>query len=125
MLKPAKKKKKRARPPGSKHGSWRHPDDRRIVLPRKVVAAVAVMQMGVTDYKAIAAAVGLEPEQVREIDAASDPAVRLLAVAGIPMGHYFNLQKTIRCPSCNAWIRIAPCVVCTNEAHDATPAQAD
>ena len=89
-------------------------------MPRKFAAAVAVMQMGVTDYQLIASAVGLEVEQVQEIDAASDPAVRLLAVRGIPMGHYFNLQTTIRCPTCNGWIHIAPCVVCTNQAHDAT-----
>lgn len=83
------------------------------------------MQMGVADYEVIASAVGLKVEQVRKIDSADDPVVRLLAVAGIPMGQYFNLQTTIRCPTCNGWIRIAPCVVCTNQAHDSTVNQAE
>ena len=36
-----------------------------------------------------------------------------LGVAGIPHGVYFKLHEKVRCPKCNALVRVAPCIACT------------
>jgi hypothetical protein len=91
---------------------WRHPLDRAIEVPYRVAAAVAVMEMGISEYGVIAEAVGLTVAEVTCIDRAEDSLVRQLAVAGIPVGEFFKLDHRIRCPKCQAKVEIAPCVTC-------------
>ncbi|HBO45530.1 MAG TPA: hypothetical protein DD670_16680 [Planctomycetaceae bacterium] len=91
---------------------WRHPSSPHIKLPYRVAAAVAVMEMGISDYSVIAHAVGLSVEEVERIDMVEDPAVRQLALAGIPVGESFKLSRRIRCPKCQAKIALAPCIAC-------------
>ena len=54
------------------------------------------MEMGISEYRLIAEAVGLTEAEVRGIDAAEDALVRQLAVAGIPMGEFFKLDRRYR-----------------------------
>jgi hypothetical protein len=91
---------------------WRHPLKLYIEVPYRVAAAIAVMEMGISDYSVIAGAVGLTVEEVERIDMAEDSSVRLLAVAGIPAGEFFKLDNRVRCPKCQAKLRIAPCIAC-------------
>jgi hypothetical protein len=91
---------------------WRHPLNRAIEVPYQVAAAVAVMEMGISEYGVIAEAVGLTVAEVRGIDTAEDSSVRELAVAGIPIGEFFKLARRVRCPKCQAKVEIAPCVTC-------------
>ena len=91
---------------------WRHPLHRAIEVPYRVAAAIAVMEMGISEYRLIAEAVGLTEAEVRGIDSAEDSLVRQLAVAGIPIGEFFKLDRRIRCPKCQARLVIAPCVSC-------------
>jgi hypothetical protein len=91
---------------------WRHPLNRAIEVPYRVAAAVAVMEMGITEYGVIAEAVGLTLAEVRGIDKAEELSVRQLAVAGIPIGEFFKLDQCIGCPKCLAQVEIAPCVSC-------------
>ncbi|MFV2069547.1 MAG: hypothetical protein ACC645_21495 [Pirellulales bacterium] len=91
---------------------WRHPRKRSIKVPHRAAAAIAVMEMGVSDYSVIATAVGLTVEEVRRIDMAEDSPIRELGSEGIPYGEYFTLEKVIRCPKCHAMVRFAPCVAC-------------
>jgi hypothetical protein len=86
------------------------PDSQRI--PARTVAAVALMETGVTDYAVIAKALGLSESEVAEIDAAEDAGLRQLAVAGVPEGFYYTLRVIIRCPRCGRRIRVAPCLTC-------------
>ena len=69
---------------------WRHPLHRAIEVPYRVAAAIAVMEMGISEYRLIAEAVGLTEAEVRDIDTAKDSLVRQLAVVGIPMGEFFK-----------------------------------
>lgn len=80
----------------------------------QVVAAVALMEMGIHDYSAIAMAVGLTMKDVRRIDMAEDASVRRLAAAGIPAGECFKLINHVRCPRCHAKVALVPCVACRN-----------
>ena len=82
---------------------WRHPLHRAIVVPYRVAAAIAVMEMGISEYRLIAEAVGLTEVEGRGIDTAEDSLVWQLAVA---------LDRRIRCPKCQARVVIAPCVSC-------------
>lgn len=91
---------------------WRHPAKRNIEVPYRIAAALAVMQMGVTDHSAIAKAVGLTLDEVERIDKAQDASVRQLAVARIPPGESFKLINPVRCPKCEAEVSIVPCVAC-------------
>jgi hypothetical protein len=91
---------------------WRHPLAPRIKVPYRVAAAIAVMQMGISDYSVIADAVGLTVEEVERVDMVEDPAVRQLALAGIPAGESFKLRRRVRCPRCQAKIGLAPCIAC-------------
>jgi hypothetical protein len=102
----AKEKRSRPRRP------WRHPLNRAIEVPYRVAAAIAVMEMGISEYGVIAAAVGLTEAEVQGIDGAEDSLVKQLAVAGIPVGEFFKLDQRIRCPRCQAKVEIAPCVTC-------------
>ena len=81
-------------------------------MPCKYAAAIAVMQSGVHDLSVVASAVGLDIDQIKEIDAATDPPVRLLAVQGIPAGQSFKLCGKLLCPKCKGWITIIPCIWC-------------
>jgi hypothetical protein len=92
--------------------SWQHPLDRRIKVPYRIAATIAVMEMGISDYAVIAEAVGFTVEQVRRIDSAEDSSVRQLAVAGIPVGEFFKLVTRVRCPKCHGDVGVAPCVGC-------------
>jgi hypothetical protein len=91
---------------------WQHPLNRAIEVPYRVAAAIAVMEMGISEYGVIAEAVGLTLAEVRGIDTAEDSSVRQLAVAGIPVGEFFKLDRRVRCPKCQAKVEIAPCVTC-------------
>jgi hypothetical protein len=92
--------------------SWQHPLKRHVRVPYRIAAAIAVMEMGISDYAVIAEAVGLTVEEVRRIDSAEDPFVRQLAVARMPVGEFFKLVTRVRCPKCHGDVRVAPCVGC-------------
>ena len=81
-------------------------------LPTRVEAALAVMQMGVTDYATIASTVGLPEEDVVKIDHSDDQRIRGLAVRGLDPEKRFHLVRPIRCPKCRHRITIIPCLTC-------------
>ena len=91
---------------------WRHPFKRHFEVPYRVAAAIAVMEMGVSEHSVIANAVGLTVEEVERVDMAEDPAVRQLAVERIPVSESFKLDNFVRCPKCLAKVGLAPCVAC-------------
>ena len=91
---------------------WQHPLHEDIRVPRKIAAAIALFQTGITTYVTIAKAVGLSVDEVEYIDAAQEHSIRQLAIVGIPQGDYFRLRQKVRCPKCNSWITLAPCVAC-------------
>jgi len=91
---------------------WRHPHKRYIEVPYRIAAAVAVMEMGISEYSVIARAVGLTVDEVERVDMAEDSSVRQLAVARIPVGESFKLDNYVRCPKCQAEVGLAPCVAC-------------
>jgi len=91
---------------------WRHPLKPYIKVPYRVAAAVAVMEMGISDYSVIADAVGLTIEEIERVDMVEDPAVRQLALARIPVGESFKLSRRLRCPKCQAKVGLAPCIAC-------------
>ena len=95
--------------------SWQHPLDRRIKVPYRIAAAIAVMEMGVRDHAVIAEAVGLTVEEVRRVDSAEESSVRQLAVARIPVGEFFKLVARVRCPTCGSDVGVAPCVGCCSQ----------
>ncbi len=97
---------------GKRSRPWRHPLKRSIEVPYRIAAAIAVMEMGISEYAVIARAVGLTVEEVERVDMAEDPSVRRLAVARIPVGESFKLDNRVRCPKCQAEVRLAPCVAC-------------
>jgi hypothetical protein len=92
--------------------SWQHPLQRQINVPYRIAAAIAVMEMGISDYAVIAEAVGLTVKEVRRIDSAEESSVRELAAAGIPTGEFFKLATRVRCPRCHNNVGVAPCVGC-------------
>ncbi|HUT62053.1 MAG TPA: hypothetical protein VNA25_29800 [Phycisphaerae bacterium] len=100
-----RKRNRRSRP-------WQHPVKLHIEVPYRVAAAIAVMEMGISDYSVIAGAVGLTVEEVERVDMAEDPSVRQLAVVGIPAGEFFRLDDRVRCPKCQAKLSVAPCLAC-------------
>jgi len=75
---------------------------RGIKVPHRAAAAIAVMEMGVSDYSVIASAVGLTVEEVERIDRAEDSPIRQLSCEGIPYGEYFTLEghplSQVPCP---------------------------
>jgi hypothetical protein len=91
---------------------WRHPFMRSIELPYRIAAAVALMEMGISEYSVIARAAGLTVEEVERVDMAEDSSVRQLAVTRIPVGESFKLEDYVRCPKCQAEVGLAPCVAC-------------
>ncbi len=91
---------------------WQHPFKRHIEVPYRVAAAIAVMEMGVSEYSVIANAVGLTVEEIKRVDMVEDSAVRQLALARIPVGESFKLDNYVRCPKCEAKVGLAPCVAC-------------
>ena len=91
---------------------WRHPLKRFIKVPYRIAAAIAVMEMGVSEYSVIANAVGLTVEEVERIDMVEDSSVRQLALARIPVGESFKLDNYVTCPKCQAKVGLAPCVAC-------------
>jgi hypothetical protein len=94
---------------------WRHPINTDIRVPYKTAAAMAVMEMGITDYGDIAEAVGLSSDEVKRIDDVEDDGVRRLCHERIPLGEYFKLAIYLRCPRCAAKTTIAPCPTCMAE----------
>jgi hypothetical protein len=96
--------------------TWRHPFHRSIEVPYSTALVMAMIQMGVSDYAVIAKAAGLHVAEVRRIDMVEDRAVRQLGLAGIPHGVYFKLHEKVRCPKCNALVRMAPCIACNTMA---------
>jgi hypothetical protein len=91
---------------------WRHPFKHCIRVPYRIAAAIAVIEMGISEYSVIARAVGLTVEEVERVDMAEDASVRQLIVARIPIGESFKLDNRVRCPKCHAKVRLAPCVAC-------------
>ena len=91
---------------------WRHPLQHCIRVPYRIAAAIAVMEMGISEYSVIARAVGLTVEEVERVDMVEDSAVRQLALAGIPVGESFKLDNHVRCPKCQAKVGLAPCIAC-------------
>lgn len=91
---------------------WRYPFKPHIEVPYRVAAAIAVMEMGITDYSVIAAAVGLTVKEVERIDMVENPAVRQVVLAKIPVDESFKLIHRVRCPRCQARVCIAPCIAC-------------
>jgi hypothetical protein len=91
---------------------WQHPTKLSIEVPYRVAAAIAMMEMGISDYSVIGGAVGLTVDEVQRVDMADDVSVRQLAVAGIPAGEFFRLDHRVRCPKCQAKLSIAPCIAC-------------
>lgn len=91
---------------------WRHPLQRSIEVPYRVAAAIAVMEMGISEYSVIAKAVGLSVEEVERVDRVEDASVRQLALAKIPIDVSFKLDNRVRCPRCQAEVGLAPCVAC-------------
>jgi hypothetical protein len=81
-------------------------------LPLRVETALAVMQMGVTDYAEIASTVGLTEEQVERIDLSEDVRIRSLAARGLSPEKRYRLVRPLRCPKCRSRITIAPCLTC-------------
>jgi len=98
----------------AKTSARRRPIQKNNKLPHTSAAAIAVMEMGISDYSVIAGAVGLSEEEVEQIDMSDDSRIRKLGSRGIPFGEYFHLRSKIRCPKCSASITIAPCVACTS-----------
>ena len=92
---------------------WQHPSVKKIRVPRKVAAVIALIQTGIVNYSTIAQAVGLTVEEVKYIDQAEESKIRQLGIQGIPRHVYFHLKKKVRCPNCNSWITLAPCVACS------------
>ena len=81
-------------------------------LPLRSEAALAVMQMGITDYGLIATAVGIPEEEVARIDHSEDERIRRLAVHGVDPAKRYHLVRPLRCPKCRARISVAPCLIC-------------
>lgn len=104
--------------PAARKKDWRHPIKRDLVVPYQAAAVIALMEMGLSDYAAIADAVGLSVEEVARIEGAQDRAVRQLCVERIPIGQYFKLRTLIRCPRCSARISMAPCIACACQDFD-------
>jgi hypothetical protein len=92
--------------------TWRHPLKEDLVVPCKSAAAIAVMQMGISDLLTIALAINLDPTLVEAIDSAEDPLIRQLAVEGIPDGEFFKLRARVTCPKCKRSVLLAPCLAC-------------
>ena len=84
----------------------------RLIVDYRVAAAIAVMEMGISEYSVIAHAVGLTVQEVERVDMVEDLAVRQLALARIPVGESFKLDNYVRCPKCRAEVGVAPCVAC-------------
>lgn len=99
-------------PRAAEEGSFAPAASAPIHVPRRTAATLALMQMGIHDYPTLASVVGLTEQEVKHIDMATDPQVRELGVQGIPFGEYFHLRRRVRCPTCFAWITVAPCVAC-------------
>ncbi|QDU97512.1 hypothetical protein [Lignipirellula cremea] len=76
------------------------------------VGAVALMQMGYRDYQEIADLVGLQPDEVAEIDLSSRPRIRAWAITGVPLGEFAELRRAIRCRGCGVLLNKAPCLRC-------------
>ena len=95
-----------------KRKNWQHPMNRTVRVPQQTAVAVALMEMGITNLEEIGRAVGLSTDEVLRIDSVEDPAVRKLCSLGIPYGIYFRLQDKVRCPRCDGFVTIAPCVAC-------------
>jgi hypothetical protein len=95
--------------------TWRDPREPRIEVPYRVAAAIAVMEMGISEYSVIASAVGLTIEEVERVDMVEDPAVRQLALARIPAGELFRLSRRVRCPKCQANVGLVPCIACRSD----------
>lgn len=91
---------------------WPHSSKKRLPVPPRTAAAISLMRSGIADLSLIANAVGLPLEEIQRIDAAEDPAVRRMAVHGIPDEFIFRLRVKVTCPTCGNRIYLTPCVLC-------------
>lgn len=91
---------------------WQHPDYPEISVNPRIAAAIVLMRMGMTDLGQLARATGLSQRRIAELDEASDPVVRHLAVVGVPPGHFFPLRDSAQCPQCLHRVTVVPCVSC-------------
>lgn len=82
-------------------------------LPLRVETALAIMQMGISDYTTIALSVGLTEKQVERIDLSDDERIRELAVSGVSPKKHYRLVRPLRCPKCRGLITTVPCLVCS------------
>lgn len=89
------------------------PDEPKKRLPLRVETALAVMQMGISDYPTIASCAGLTEQEVKHIDLSEDRRIRQLGVGGVSPEKQYRLLRPLRCPKCRGMISIAPCVVCS------------
>ena len=105
----------------TKRSAWRHPLKPDIEVPYRVAAVIALMEMGISDYSVIAAALRMTLEEVQRVDSAEDSAIRQLCLERIPDGEYFKLDEEIRCPRCNAMIKVVPCVACSSPPLGSEP----
>jgi hypothetical protein len=80
----------------------------------KQVAAIALMATGIRDHFVIARAIGMQAEQVAEIDMTMDENLRRLAIHGVPIDFAYPLRCIVRCPGCGYRITLAPCITCRN-----------
>ena len=70
--------------------------------PEPLCQSAALIHGGLSDYDVIADAAGVSRRDVENIDQATDPYVRKLAVRGLHDGLICRLRKTINCPKCGA-----------------------
>jgi hypothetical protein len=82
-------------------------------LPLRVETALAVMQMGVSDYTTIATSVGLTEQEVEQIDLSDDRRIRRLGIRGVSPEKQYRLLRPLRCPKCRGLTTVAPCLVCS------------
>jgi hypothetical protein len=62
-----------------RRGPWQHPLYHAIEFPYQVAAAIAVMEMGISEYGVIAEAVGLTVAELKVIGTAADTKIRQIA----------------------------------------------
>jgi hypothetical protein len=87
----------------------------------RIMAALYLMQAGLSDLPRVARAVGLTVAEVRRIDSAKDPFIRRAAVKGLSGCEPIRLRQPIRCPGCGRKIFLVPCVACFSHAKPPAP----
>ena len=97
--------------------AWHHPEDPNLFIHPRVAAAMTLISMGFDDLKIVGRSTGLSADDMSDLDAATDPMIRRLAIIGIPAGHFFPLKSPVVCPMCSQRISVVPCVSCSAEEN--------